>query len=268
MAKSTNQITGPVYNIGTWFMRPWLKYENQESLNKEEKPMINPRIEKARAIATAAHLNQFDKGGKPRLNHVLYVGDQFSDETRKIVGYLHDTIEDSKLFTVETLRATFGNDIANAVDAISRRDGEQYFDYIARCKKNSIAREVKIEDLKHNMDRSRWPEMPDSYYKREVKALEKLGVGTFVKGGVVNEMTWPLALKPKVRQCFSQKAYDEVVTQRDAYAAGMEACEEQVARAIILLMRIDDPKVAQAVGELGKTKEMILGITEKAKGGK
>lgn len=226
--------------------------------------MINLRIEKAKAIAAAAHLNQFDKGGKPRLNHVLYVGDQFNDETRKIVGYLHDTIEDSKLFTVETLRATFGNEIANAVDAISRRDGEQYFDYIARCGKNSIARAVKIEDIKHNMDRSRWPEMPDSYYKREVKALEKLSGGKMFDG----VMTWSMDLKTKVRHRVSQKVHDEVIKQRDAYAAGMEACEEQVARAIILLMRVDDPKVAQAVGELGKIKEMIFEITEKAKGGK
>ncbi len=125
-------------------------------------------------IARAAHYGQFDKGGQSRLCHVQHVGDQFGDPTFIIVGYLHDTLEDSPLTSYEAIKKMFGDEIANAVWAITRNPEETYFEYIDRCKQNSIARRVKIEDLKHNMDRSRWPEMPDSYYEREVKALNIL----------------------------------------------------------------------------------------------
>lgn len=128
-------------------------------------------MEHAALIAKAAHFGQTDKGGKPRFEHVRHVSNQCPFWIYKIVALLHDTIEDSPLTTIKALRKLFNDEIAEAVDAISRREGEKYFDYIERCKRNSIARVVKIEDIKHNSDRNRWPEMPDSYMKREVKAL-------------------------------------------------------------------------------------------------
>jgi len=132
------------------------------------------KSEHAILVATAAHYGQYDKGGRPRLAHVLHVGNQFEDETHKIVGYLHDTLEDSPLFRYVGLAEVFGDDVGFAVMAITRSNGEAYFDYIKRCRLNPIARAVKIADIKHSMDRSRWPEMPDSYYQREVKALAML----------------------------------------------------------------------------------------------
>lgn len=137
----------------------------------------DPLIDQARAIADAAHWGQKDKGGKPVIEHVTYVAQRFDAKTQPkhmAVAYMHDTLEDSPLTTCNTLRLMFGDEIANAVLAITRLPGEKYFDYIARCKLNAIARVVKIEDLKHNMQRHRWPDMPDGYYKREQKALEVL----------------------------------------------------------------------------------------------
>jgi (p)ppGpp synthase/HD superfamily hydrolase len=132
------------------------------------------KIEHAKLIAAAAHFGQFDKGGKARLLHVLHVGDQFQDEKHRIVGYLHDTLEDSPLTSYEGLKEIFGDEIATAAVFITRTPTMQYFAYINYCKQNPIARAVKIADIKHNMDRSRWPDMPDSYYEREVKALKIL----------------------------------------------------------------------------------------------
>jgi (p)ppGpp synthase/HD superfamily hydrolase len=125
-------------------------------------------------IAEAAHYLQFDKGRKPRIEHVTYVGNQFFDSTFRIVGYLHDVLEDSPLFSGSGIAKVFGREVADALDAITRRENERYFDYIDRCKRNRIARLVKKVDIEHNMDRTRWPEMPDSYYEREVKALKIL----------------------------------------------------------------------------------------------
>lgn len=125
-------------------------------------------------IAEAAHYGQFDKGGRPRFEHVRYVGDRFTESIYRIVGFLHDTLEDSPLTSRSALAEIFGETVSDAVWAITRQGGEKYFDYIERCKQNSIAREVKIQDILHNMDKSRWPEMPESYEKREVKALAML----------------------------------------------------------------------------------------------
>lgn len=132
------------------------------------------KVEHAKLIAQAVHFGQTDNGGKPRYDHVLHVGMQFQDENHQVVGILHDTIEDSVWVDWRMLYNLFDSLIANAVVAVTRLPGELYFKYIERCKLNYIARAVKIADIKHNMDRSRWPEMPDSYYEREIKALKIL----------------------------------------------------------------------------------------------
>jgi hypothetical protein len=45
--------------------------------------------------------------------------------------------------------------ITDAIAAITKLDGELYEDYILRVKSNAIALQVKIADMKHNMDISR-----------------------------------------------------------------------------------------------------------------
>ena len=132
------------------------------------------RLQLANLIAQACHHGQFDKGGVPRFYHAQHVAQSLCEELHQVVGYLHDCIEDSPLTSIEALTEIFGIEVGNAVDAISRRKDELYFDYIDRVKANRIARAVKLQDLKHNMDRTRWPEMPKSYYERELKALKIL----------------------------------------------------------------------------------------------
>lgn len=129
------------------------------------------KLQHAILIAQAAHYGQTDKGGRPTFDHCAHVSSQFDNETYQIVGVLHDTMEDSPLMGYEACVSLFGDEVAQAVDAISRRPNEKYFDYINRCNLNPIARAVKIADIHHNSDRSRWPDMPDSYLEREKKAL-------------------------------------------------------------------------------------------------
>lgn len=131
-------------------------------------------IAQADLLAQACHLAQFDNGGEPVINHVRHVAGQFTDLKRHLVGLLHDILEDSPLVNKAGLSSVFGYDVALAVVHITRNKGERYFDYIDRCKTNELARDVKIADLTHNLDRTRWPEMPESYAKRELKALQRL----------------------------------------------------------------------------------------------
>ena len=112
-------------------------------------------IEKALQIAARAHEGQTDKNGQPYILHPLRVMNAVEDEAAKIVAALHDVIEDSSV-TVEDLRQEgFEVGVLAALECLTHRKGESYSDYVARCKCNVIARQVKLADLEDNARPSR-----------------------------------------------------------------------------------------------------------------
>lgn len=108
-------------------------------------------------IATNAHAGQVDKGGQPYILHPLRVMLKFKDEVRQIVSVLHDVPEDKDKITLEVLKEVFGfsDEVIEALNCLTKRKGENYFDYIERIKTNKISRDVKIEDLRDNMNLDR-----------------------------------------------------------------------------------------------------------------
>ena len=112
-------------------------------------------LTKAIELAKKAHEGQIDKGGSPYIGHPFRVMNQFKDEEEKIVGVLHDAVEDSDLTLEDLKRAGFSDRIIAAVDAITKREGEQIDNYLNRVMNNSIALKVKIADMTDNMDLSR-----------------------------------------------------------------------------------------------------------------
>lgn len=111
-------------------------------------------IDEAIALAVEAHRGQVDKAGEPYILHPLRVMLACKGEAKRIAAVLHDTVEDSGL-EISLIRHRFGAEVADAVDCLSRRDGETYTDFIERCRSNPIARSVKLADLADNMDLSR-----------------------------------------------------------------------------------------------------------------
>lgn len=111
-------------------------------------------------IAKRAHAHQKDKAGKPYIIHPLTVSKNVSSDEAKIVALLHDVAEDSNI-TVPSLRVLFGDEIGDALECLTHAMGESYEAYVRRVATNEIAREVKIADLKHNMDLSRLPVVTD-----------------------------------------------------------------------------------------------------------
>lgn len=118
-------------------------------------------------IAYKAHDKQKDKGGFPYINHPLHLAEQMDDEYSTCVALLHDVVEDSNI-TCTDLSKIFPYDVINAVNLLTRRNGELYADYIGRIKKNPIATKVKLADLVHNMDKTRCIDNP-----LKVELLEK-----------------------------------------------------------------------------------------------
>lgn len=112
-------------------------------------------LERAIAIAAAAHAGQKDKAGNPYILHPLRVMLAVQVPEERIVAVLHDVVEDTP-WTLDALRAEgFSNDVVAAVDALTRRDGEDYFEFVRRAVAHPIARPVKIADLRDNMDLAR-----------------------------------------------------------------------------------------------------------------
>jgi len=113
-------------------------------------------IEKAIAIATEAHRGQSSKTGGPFLDHVRRVADNVAGEDEKQVAWLHDVVEKGPGWTFDRLRGEgFSEAVVDAVDAMSKRDGEEYFAFVRRSIENPLARPVKRADLTDNLAQMR-----------------------------------------------------------------------------------------------------------------
>jgi (p)ppGpp synthase/HD superfamily hydrolase len=109
-------------------------------------------LSKAIQIASTAHLNQTDKGGKPYILHSLWVMDRVRHlgEDYMIVAVLHDVVEDST-WTIDLLiKEGFNNNIINALFLLTHSKELLYDDYIKAISINPIAKAVKLRDLEHN----------------------------------------------------------------------------------------------------------------------
>ena len=132
--------------------------------------------EAARALAARMHEGQTDKAGLPYITHPERVAGRLEDPAAQVVGWLHDTVEDTSL-TLAEIEARFGPETAAAVDAISRREGEAWSDYLDRVQANPVARQVKISDLIDNSNLGRLPAVTMKDVERQAKynkALRKL----------------------------------------------------------------------------------------------
>ena len=130
-------------------------------------------LKRAIEIATEAHKGQFDKSGKDYIEHPLRVMEMGKTEEEKIVGVLHDVVEDTE-WTFEALAAEgFSQEIIEALRCVTKvSENENYDDFIERVKKNPLAVAVKINDLTDNMDIRRLPYLSDKDVKRLKKYLK------------------------------------------------------------------------------------------------
>lgn len=113
----------------------------------------------ARVLAEKAHTGQADKSGAPYINHPYAVMRMAEPGIDRIVAILHDVVEDSDT-SIEKIRDIFGDGVAAAVDAITRRPDEDPAEYYVRVRSNEVALRVKHLDLRHNSDPERLALLP------------------------------------------------------------------------------------------------------------
>jgi (p)ppGpp synthase/HD superfamily hydrolase len=112
----------------------------------------NERLERAIQIAVEAHKGQLDKSGKPYILHPLRVMLRMSTPEQMMAAVLHDVVEDTP-WTLDQLRDEgLPENVLEAVDCLSHREGESYDQFVERLLPHPIARKVKLADLEDNMD--------------------------------------------------------------------------------------------------------------------
>lgn len=134
--------------------------------------MSNP-IHKALVFAEKAHAGQFRRDGKPYFSHVEAVANKVLMDWFMLIpreaqsnwnkhkdhvvaaAALHDVIEDCGITKEQLLSEGFSVMTVEIVDALSKREGETYFDFIMRIHDGGPFRTgmvaVKLADLWHNM---------------------------------------------------------------------------------------------------------------------
>lgn len=120
-------------------------------------------------IAKAAHSDQVDKGGHPYIMHPIRVMLAMDTEDARIVAVLHDVLEDRQDCAWMVEDAGFSRSVLDALDALTRRAGEPYGDFIVRIALNPLACKVKVADMRDNMDLSRIPNPTETDRKRVAK---------------------------------------------------------------------------------------------------
>lgn len=120
-------------------------------------------------IAIQVHAWQIDLSGDPYPFHVVRVAMQMDTAEEQAVALLHDAVEDapedSKYNLLLRIESAYGQNVANAVYALTRIEGEPYPDYIRRVSKDPLAVKVKLADLADNTNPVRLAKLPS--YERE-----------------------------------------------------------------------------------------------------
>lgn len=137
-------------------------------------PAYPELLARAIAIATAAHEGQSSKTGGPFLDHVRRVAQAVPEGDARLVGWLHDVVEKGPGWTFERLAAEgFSQSVIDAVDAMSKRDGEDYFDFVRRSIRNPLALPVKRADLTDNIGQMRQMGGDASKFVEGLRILEE-----------------------------------------------------------------------------------------------
>jgi guanosine-3',5'-bis(diphosphate) 3'-pyrophosphohydrolase len=175
-------------------------------------------LERAYAVADKWHTGQMRKSGDPYITHPLAVTTILADigmtEPTLVAALLHDTVEDTP-YTLDALRADFGDEVAVLVDGVTKLDKVQYGDsaqaetirkMIVAMSRDIRVLVIKLADRLHNMRTLRY--VPAASQERSSRETLDIYAPLAHRLGM-NTLKWELedlafaTLHPKI--------YDEIV---------------------------------------------------------
>ena len=129
-------------------------------------------LEDAIALAAKHFAGVSDKSGQPYVLHCIRVMMGVESLDAKMVGVMHDLVEDTSV-TLDDLRSMgFGDSVVEGVDLMTHRPEMSYLDYVLRLRENAIAREVKLSDLRDNLSLDRVL-LRDGRWERDTSRITK-----------------------------------------------------------------------------------------------
>jgi (p)ppGpp synthase/HD superfamily hydrolase len=103
------------------------------------------------SIVAKAFKDKLDKGGQPYVLHCLRVAEKQTTLKRKIIGVLHDLVEDTDWDFEDLERKGFGLQIIIPLKLLTHDNVAQtYEEYIEAISTDEDARAVKLADLEDN----------------------------------------------------------------------------------------------------------------------
>lgn len=144
-----------------------------------QKPGNPEMLVEAEGIAREAHKYQKRWGGAPYIMHPAAVALSFKDDEfdYKIVAWLHDVIEDTDYTHTNLMQNGISEYLVGAVLAMTKKEGQNYYDFIMQISENELASRVKLADIKHNLSDLKEGSLKDKY-RLALHILE-----TFIKHG-------------------------------------------------------------------------------------
>lgn len=133
-------------------------------------------IDDAVDLACRSFFGMKDLDGNPAILHALAVGMAGKTKDEMIAGFLHDVLEDTDMNIYDFDKLGFNYKVVKALELLTHdKEKNTYEEYIDKIilSKNELARTVKINDLKHNIQRAKDGNHPE-YLKKHEDALAKL----------------------------------------------------------------------------------------------
>ncbi len=149
------------------------KYFTLQELNRMASWDKEMDVNKALAIVGRVYAEKLDKSGNVELCHFINVSNSGISEEAKIVGLLHDVVEDGYIDLRDLLFLGFANDVIEAVRIVSRDKNRYptYEEYIYSVidSNNVLAIETKLNDIKDNISPRRIMDLPKPKQEKAIK---------------------------------------------------------------------------------------------------
>lgn len=144
-------------------------------------------VDAAARLAQKLHTGQRDKSGVDYFSgHLTAVASQGRTWLEQILGYLHDSTEDTPHATDEVLRLleheagdtlprASRQELFVALNLLNHHNAPSREAYIAAIADSPLATAVKLNDLRHNMDMSRLAQPQEADHKRVERYRQEYG---------------------------------------------------------------------------------------------
>ncbi len=135
--------------------------------------LYSPLTYLAMRIAYKAHDGVFDKSGAPYIFHPYEVASRMVDEVSIAVALLHDVVEDTDMTFDDLRKEGIPKEVIVPLTYLTHDPEVPYEDYIRKISENEVATKVKISDLTHNMDSSRYCRPMTDYENERQKKYQR-----------------------------------------------------------------------------------------------